>query len=228
VGEYDRDDPNPDAMAIARRIALALSGLLVALDSVPRLGAQQTPARSEFIIRKGNDTVAVEVFSRDAGTLTSEIYQSTGVRTQFTYTFKPDNTPVHVDMMRQGAQGQPSNVSISFGDTLVTASGTVGGESGDAAISIRGRATPFLVASFALSEQIVRSAHLELGKSATFTAMRLGAGDTTTLTVTRIHADSALLSMPGLQVKVCLSPKGDVVGGLHLTQGWTVERKQPR
>jgi len=44
----------------------------------------QQAGRSEFIIKKGTDTVAVELFSRDAETLTSEIYQTNGPRTQYT------------------------------------------------------------------------------------------------------------------------------------------------
>jgi hypothetical protein len=53
----------------------------------------------------------------------------------------------------------------------------------------------------------------------------LAAGDTATLTVTRFHADSVLLAMAEMQIKLALSPKGEVIGGRHLGQDWLVERK---
>ena len=46
------------------------------------------------------------------------------------------------------------------------------------------------------------ASHLSVGKSRVWTACRLGAGDTTTLTVTRFHADSVLLAMSDIQLKL--------------------------
>jgi len=188
------------------------------------LHAQQ-PVRSEFILRKGKDTVAVEIFSRDASTLTSEIYQSNGLRTQYTLNLRRDSSVQHVELTRQGRQGVGAGVSVDFSDTLVTATASGGGESQKFEFGSRGKTTPFLAVSFALVEQVAFASHLEVGKSKVWTAVRLAAGDTATLTVTRFHADSVLLAMPEVQIKVALSPKGEVIGGRHLTQDWLVERK---
>jgi hypothetical protein len=202
--------------------------LLVAL-AVPALAAAQGSAtKSGFVIKKGKDTVAVELYSREGSTITSEIYQSTGLRTQFTLNLGADGSVKYVEMTRQGRQGQGIGVTLAIGDTLVSASMTgPGGENERMGIPSR-HATPFLAVSFALCEQIVRASHLDVGKSQTWTAFRLGATDTATLTVTRFHADSALLAMPDVQLKVALSSTGDVIGGRHLGQDWLIERRPGR
>jgi hypothetical protein len=208
------------AIGLLSRIAF-LALIAVAAHALP---AQQ-PARSEFIIKKGKDTVGVEIFSRDAGTLTSEIYQSNGLRTQYTLNLRPDSSVQHVELTRQGRQGAGAGVSVNFGDTLVTATMSAGGESEKFEFSTHGKTTPFLAISFALAEQVMFASHLTVGKSQSWTAVRLGAGDTTTLTVTRFHADSVLLAMSDIQLKLALSRTGEVIGGRHMSQDWLVERK---
>jgi hypothetical protein len=199
--------------------------LLVISVAAHGLHAQQ-PVRSEFIVKKGKDTVAVEIFTRDASTLTSEIYQTNGIRTQYTINLRSDSSAQHVEMTRQGRQGAGAGVSVNFADTLVTAIMSAGGEAEKVEFaSGRGKAIPFLAVSFALAEQVLFASHLAVGKSRVWTACRLAAGDTATLTVTRFHADSALLAMSDLQLKLALSPKGEVIGGRHMAQDWLVERK---
>jgi hypothetical protein len=209
-----------------------LTSVALAATSMVATGAQPrpqrpAPRRAQFVITKGKDTVAVETFSRDPFTLTSEITQVNGPRTQYTMDLKPDSSIRHVELTRLTRAGQSIGISMYFLDTLVKASYSTAGESEQMDFPAR-RATPFLVVSFALCEQIVQAAHLDVGKSVRLTAFRMASGDTAALTVTRFHADSALLSMPDLQVQVALSATGEVIGGRHLGQGWTVERKNPR
>lgn len=199
--------------------------VIIAAATLALPARAQQPARSQFILKKGKDTVAVEIFSRDASTLTSEIYQSNGLRTQYTLNLRPDSSVQHVELTRQGRQGGSAGVSVHFADTLVTATASAGGESEKLEFTSRGKATPFLAVSFALVEQVTFASHLAVGKSMVWTAVRMAAGDTATLTVTRFHPDSVLLAMPEVQLKVALSANGEVIGGRHLTQDWLVERK---
>jgi hypothetical protein len=190
--------------------------------------AEALPAQSkatQFIVTKGKDTVAVEVFTRDAGTLTGEIYQSNGLKTQYTLNLRPDSSVQHVEMMRQGRQGAGVGLSVHFDDTLVTASMSAGGEQQKLDLVTRGKTTPFLAVSFALSEQVVQASHLAVGQSVKWTAFRLAAGDSTTLTATRFHADSVSLVMSDLEIRLAVSSKGEVVGGRHVGQNWLVARK---
>jgi hypothetical protein len=199
--------------------------LLIMLAVAAPLAAQQQQAkRSRFVITKGNDTVAIELFSRDGNALTSEIYQTNGPRSQYTMDLKPDSSVSHVEFTRVTQNNQSIGVSIFFLDTLVKAQMSVAGQTDQFEFPSR-KAIPMLVVSFALCEQIIRASHLEVGKSASYTALRLGAGDTTQLTVTRFHKDSVSFAMQGAQLKAALGSNGDVVGGVNVGQGWTVTRK---
>jgi hypothetical protein len=203
-------------------LLVALS-LLVATTHVAV--AQQTAPRSQFVVKKGNDTVAIEMFSRDRSTLTSEIYQSNGVRTQYTADLRSDHTIKHVEMTRQGRQGAGGTVSVTFGDSIVSAVASAGGDGEKLEFVSHGRATPFLAISFALAEQIVLANRLEVGTSTKLVAVRLAAGDSTTVTLERFHSDSVSLVMPDLRLTVALSATGEVIGGRNIAQGWVVERK---
>ena len=126
----------------------------------------QQPARSEFIVKKGKDTVAVEIFSREASTLTSEIYQSNGIRTQYTLNLRPDSLGA---ARRDVATGTAGRRSRQFPFTSPTRSSRRrcrrGGESEKFEFRSTGTATPFLAVSFALAEQVVLASHLSVRKA---------------------------------------------------------------
>lgn len=211
----------PNATSLVARFLLLV--VFVALASA--LPAQNAPT-TQFTITKGKDTVAVEVFTRDGATLTSDIYQTVGIRTQYTLNLRPDSSVQHVEMSRQGRQGAGTGVSVHFADALVTVSMSAAGENQKMELPMPGKtATPFLAVSFALSEQVVQASHLTLGKPVKWTAIRLGAGDSTTLTVTRFHPDSVSLVMSDVEIRLAVSPKGEVIGGRHVAQNWLVQRK---
>ena len=208
-------------MPNTHRLLLSSALLLIAAATTP---AQATGKRGQFVITKGADTVAVELFTREAATLSSEIYQKNGPRTQLSVDFKPDSTISHVEMTRVAQTGQSVGVSVFFLDGQVKAQVSSQGQTEQFELPSK-HAVPILVLSFALSEQLIRKAHLDVGKSASYLAVRLGASDTATVTLTRFHADSVLIAMQGAQLKAALGSKGEVVGGVHVTQGWTVVRK---
>lgn len=208
----------PNLLKVVPRLLVSLA------TAIPLVAQQQQARRSQFVITKGNDTVAVELFSRDGNALTSEIYQTNGPRTQYTMDLKPDSSISHVEFTRVTQNNQSIGISIFFLDSMVKAQMSAAGQTEQFEFPSR-RAIPILVVSFALCEQIVQASHLDVGKSAVYTAIRLGAGDTTQLTVTRFHKDSVSFAMQGAQLKAALGSKGEIVGGVHLGQGWTITRK---
>ena len=208
----------PNLLKLVPRLLVSLAA------AVPLVAQQQQAKRSQFVITKGNDTVAIELFSRDGNALTSEIYQKNGPRTQYTMDLKPDSSISHVEFTRLTQNNQSIGISIFFLDSAVKAQMSAAGQTEQLEFPSR-RAIPILVVSFALCEQIVHASHLDVGKSATYTALRLGAGDTTQLTVTRFHKDSVSFAMQGAQLKAALGSKGEITGGVHLGQGWTITRK---
>src|SRR6185436_3985540 len=130
--------------------------------------------------------------------------QTNGPRFQYTANLLPDSSIVMVDLTRQTRAGVTTSILARFTDTLVTArvSAPAGSETVD--LPVRGKSTPFLAVSFALAEQIIRSSHVGVGKSAKLTAVRLGIGDTATLTVSRFHADSASITVGDAELRVAL------------------------
>jgi hypothetical protein len=86
---------------------------------------------------------------------------------------------------------------------------------------------PFLIQSFALAEQIVRASHPTTGQTVRWTAVRLGAGDTASLSVARVHADSVVISVPQGDLRMAVSQAGDILGATFAPQQWVVERKAP-
>jgi hypothetical protein len=205
-------------------LALVPSFAVMVALAIPLAAQQQQAKRSRFVITKGTDTVAVELFSRDGNVLTSEIYQTNGPRTQYTMDLKPDGSVSHVELTRLTQNNQSVGISIFFLDSTVKAQMSAQGQTEQFEFPSR-KSVPVLVVSFALCEQIVQASHLAVGKSAAYTAIRLGAGDTTQLTVTRFHQDSVSFAMQGAQLKAALGSNGEIVGGVHLGQGWTITRK---
>jgi hypothetical protein len=210
----------PNTLRFVPRLAVMVAFTL------PVAAQQQQAKRSQFVITKGNDTVAVELFSRQGNALTSEIYQTNGPRTQYTMDLKPDSSISHVEFTRVTQNNQSIGISIFFLDSTVKAQMSAQGQTEQFEFpSRKGGAIPMLVMSFALCEQIVHASHLGVGQSATYTAIRLGAGDTTQLAVNRFHKDSVSFAMQGAQLKAALDAKGEIVSGVHLGQGWTITRK---
>ena len=210
--------PNP-------RILVAIIAIAV-LAPAPSVGQSpaQPPTQGRFIIRRGSDTVAVEQFTRDATSLTGDIVQPKGPRLQYVVLLKADGRPERVDLTRTPRQGSAINVGVEFGSRSAhaTISAAEGREEVDFPTPLP--ATPFLVQSFAIAEEIVRMAGLAPGQQVKWTAVRLGAGDTATVTIARFRPDSVSLTMADVAITVALDAKGRVVGAVHSRQPWTLER----
>jgi hypothetical protein len=198
--------------------------LTAAVIAASSLGAQ---AQTEFLIRKGKDTVAVERFTRDGLTLSGTISQSNGLRSEYVANLRTDHSVEHMEMSRQGTQGPAALLSIDFTDTLVKGSVTGGPQPITMTLRTAAKPLPFLIQSFALAEQIVRASHPTTGQTVRWTAVRLGAGDTASLSVARVHADSVVISVPQGDLRMAVSQAGDILGATFAPQQWVVERKAP-
>ncbi|HKW46854.1 MAG TPA: hypothetical protein VJN70_05395 [Gemmatimonadaceae bacterium] len=188
----------------------------------------QDAAQQEFIIRKGKDTVAVERFTRDAGILNGQLTQSNGAKIEYVANLRPDHSVEHIEFSRQGLQGPAVTLSVDFGDTLINASFEAQGKKQQMTVATQARPMPFLVASFAILEQIALASHPAEGQKVKWIAARLGAGDTASISVTRGLADTVVISAPNGDVKLATSKAGDVIGAWFAPAQWVVERKGAR
>lgn len=202
-------------------VAAAAVLTVLALPAVAQKGT--------FVITKGKDTVAVESFTRDGSTFTSQITHASGLRWQITANLRPDGGVQTVEAIRQGRAAAASlTMNVHFGDTLVAAQASTSQGSENISMPVRERAMPFLALSFALTEQIVQASHLEPGKSRQWLSVRLGVADTATITVTRFHPDSVSINAADMELKLALSSSGVVVGARHIGQEWRVERRSAK
>ena len=201
------------------------AAVLLALSIAANRVSAQDPAQQQFIIRKGKDTVAVERFTRDAGTLQGQLSQSNGVKVEYVANLRPDHSVEHIELSRQGLQGNALTLSVDFGDTLVKAAFESQGKKQEMSIATQLRTTPFLVNSFALLEQIALASHPAEGQKVKWSAVRLGAGDTASISVSRGMADTIVVSAPQGDVKLAMSRAGEVVGGWFAPAQWVIERK---
>jgi hypothetical protein len=196
-------------------------GLTVATAS--SLGAQ---AQTQFLIRKGKDTVAVETFTRDGLTLTGNISQSNGLRSEYVANLRTNNSVEHIEMSRQGPQGPAALLSVDFADSVVKGSVTGGPQPVTLTLATSMKPLPFLMQSFALTEQIVRASHPTTGQTVRWTAIRLGAGDTASMSVARVHADSVVISLPQGDLRLAVNQAGDILGATFAPQQWVIERSK--
>jgi|SRR5689334_17135699 len=201
------------------------AAMLLLLTVASERAIAQDSGQQQFIIRKGKDTIAVERFTRDAGTLQGQLSQSNGVKMEYVANLRPDHSVEHIELSRQGLQGNAMTLSVDFGDTLVSATFESQGKKQQMNIPTQARTTPFLVNSFALLEQIAMASHPAEGQKVKWIAARLGAGDTASISVTRGIADTIVVSAPQGDVKLAMSKAGDVVGGSFAPAQWVIERK---
>jgi hypothetical protein len=208
------------------RATIHVRQALIVIAAVMAASSSSAPAQTQFLIRKGKDTVAVERFTRDGPTLTGTITQSNGLRTEYVANLRADNTVEHMEMSRQGTQGPAALMSIDFVDTLVKASVTGGPQPATLSLRTMMKPLPFLQQSFALAEQIVRASHPTMGQTVRWTAVRLGAGDTASMSVARVHADSVVISVPQGDLRMAVNQAGDILGATFPPQQWVIERSK--
>lgn len=207
--------------------ALTAGAVLAASTSATSAAAQSAalaPTQGQFVIRRGSDTVAVELFTRDGASLAGTIVHPKGPRFEYVVLLTPAGRPDRVDLTRTPRHGAPITVEVEFGGSSAHATMSDDGGREEMDFPTPLPATPFLIQSFAITEHIVRMARLAPGQQAKWTAVRLGAGDTATMTITRFHPDSVSLAMADVAVTVALDATGRVVGAVHSRQPWTVER----
>jgi len=81
------------------------AAMLLLLTVASERAIAQDSGQQQFIIRKGKDTIAVERFTRDAGTLQGQLSQSNGVKMEYVANLRPDHSVEHIELSRQGLQG---------------------------------------------------------------------------------------------------------------------------
>ena len=213
------------------RSILATSVILSSLLAHPAAFAAEASnshsIRGTFLLTSATDTVSVERFERTATRLSGELLFKLADQ-RWTYEFDLDPGDGHVRHMRTefrrasaGVDSPPAQSgTLEFvGDSVFarTASGPL------ERIATRRGATPFINPSFAMQEHMARLA-LASGPDARAAAFSVNQRSTFEVHVTRVRADSVVLEVGGIAMRMQVDAHGDFQGGAVPSQGLKLTR----
>jgi hypothetical protein len=230
--------------------AALLPAVLVAAAPVgaQRSGGATAGFQEAFVLRRGDDTIAVERFTRSGAELRGEITLRGSGRVAYRGALAP-GALVREITFRQlpaaGVNGLSTSSVLTFRGAAVTVtlreSNARRAEPTRTVPTERG-AVPFANPSFALSEQIVRRAralHPPARRPLATTAspaeprpadtvrvpvFAVAGGETLQAAVVWVGADSVALTLGGVEVRARVDPAGALRGAAVPSQGLIVER----
>jgi dienelactone hydrolase len=188
----------------------------------------QTPEESGFVILRGQDTIAVEKFTRTPAHLEGELVD----RLQFfrqTYSAdiagdKSISTMV-VELRKAGNDPKAApiqRVSMAFhADTVIAQVGT-GASMQTQRLTTAPSAVPYINLSFALTEQALRHAK-SLGTK-NVPLFLVNGGQTVYATLASASGDSTSITIGGTELRVKVDADGRLLGGVVPSQVITVHR----
>lgn len=202
--------------------------LCVALSGTGSHLVAQTSEEAGFVVLRGQDTIAVEKFTRTPSHLEGELID----RLQFfRQTYSGDIagdksiSKMVVELRKAGADPKAlpmQRVSMTFhGDTVIAQVGT-----GTAVQTQRLRtaasAVPYINLSFALTEQALRHAR-SLGTK-NVPLFVVNGGQTVYASLASASADSTSITIGGTELRVLLDAGGRLLGGVVPSQVLSVQR----
>ncbi len=189
----------------------------------PSQAAQPTPSTPAsttvgFVVTRNADTLASERYTRTAGHVTGElVIAGAGIRQTYDMTVNPSGTVTRFEtsafrvtapteaLQTVVARFDSTGAMIEAGGQTVphaTPAGTI----------------PFINLSAAVIEQILMRAKALGGTAADVPVLVMAGGQNTTAAVRWLGADSALITL-GPELRVHISPRGELLGGVVPSQG---------
>jgi pimeloyl-ACP methyl ester carboxylesterase len=216
-----------EAMNAPRRIAGILGALVVAL--VTTAGAQQ-PESAVFFVRLGHDTLAAEIVSFTNGRADGDLrYRTPVARVQRAIKLSPTFELQRLDLTSgSGARGEVGTTHSVI---------TVRGDSADISSGLTPPPTPSQTRSFALPrgtvpfnnlsgltlELVLRRARV-IGGDTVMVPMLIAPGQVMSVRVTRAGADSAVMSIAGVDIRARTDAVGRFLGATIPSQGAFFDR----
>jgi hypothetical protein len=199
----------------------------------PRSQMDEVPA-SNFVFLRGDDTVAVERYTRGERALEGErIQYADSLRLHYRATLGVESrvTSLELDSYVLGEDQRRSRVILNVvGDSLI-AEHHEGGSMRRETLTVPPRTNPHLAGSLGMLEQLVHHAGQLEGDEelSVFTITAEGETELTSATVTRIGADSVAIAVAGgRELRLGVDGEGRLSGGADLPLGLRVERATPR
>lgn len=185
-------------------------------------------AQSEsFIVRMSKDTIARETFVRAANTLMGDV-SGPAVQGRMRYAVTLSSgvaKSMEMDIFAVGADTPHIKVKAEFvADSVIAHVARGGGSPQMQRIPSRRGAVPFINLSFALIELVTAHEKRTVGDTLTSHFFILGNGATVPAQFTWNAADSAILSMGGMDLRLHLDARGRILHGALPGQNLFIER----
>lgn len=203
-------------MNTAFRMTVALALLAIAAAPAP------AQVRAGFVMTMGRDTVAVERFERAGSQVTGVVlFRLAQLRTDYVLELRDDETvrTLLVDARKatDPADSPPlQSATATFDDDSVRTE--IRGGRRDVMATLP-RSLPYLNPSMLLFEQIARRARVVGGARAIVPLFMVAGGQTLECFVTRVGADSLVLTLGGLDIRLAVDREGNLLGGAVPAQG---------
>lgn len=220
-----------------RAASRAAKTLAIACVLTPASANAQQTERGAFILRLQGDTFAIERFTRGPAALEGEIQVRSAARVAWEAQLAPDGAATRFDVRVFPGVALPGarpvqTVTMEFrGDSAHVRMATTGGApAGGPTVAAPRGTVPFTSPSVLLMEEILVRARRMGGGGASVPILPTGAAAVEQAAVRWIGADSAVVTISGLELRARVNAAGRLLGGAVPAQNLTIERtaKLPR
>ena len=208
---------------------LVLATLSLAIP--PALAAQT----GQFVVRLGNDTLAIEQYTRTRDRLQGEqaVRSPRTVHRLYSATFGSGGAIARFELVTHNVSGAPGPAETRAGAEFTGDSAVVTVPRRDSTVTLRVKAgpgaVPFIGQGFGLIEEVTRRARASGGARYTTTMLPLGDTEPMQVTVTARGADSLTIVLGTIgPLRARVDAQGTLLGltGIGSTMQVTVERTQ--
>ena len=185
-------------------------------------------AQSEsFVVRMGPDTIARETFVRSASRVQGDL-SGAAVGGRMRYDVELTNgvaSRLNMEIFAARVDTPHIRITADFvGDSAIAQVARAGAAAETQRLGTRRGAIPFINLAFSLVEVATMSSARAPGDTATVWFFITGNGATVPAKLTRNAADSAILSMGGMDLRLHLDSRGRILHGALAAQKLTIER----
>jgi dienelactone hydrolase len=185
-------------------------------------------AQSEsFVVRLGRDTIAVETFVRTAARMEGELRgDAMPIRARYVVDLRDGGvTTMRLELIAPPADTAGTRVTLTFARDSVVEQTVAGGVAQpEKRSATKPGATPLLNLAFSFIELITTRARRAAGDSTAVQLYIVGVGSTMSSHIKWIGADSAALSLGGIDLRMQLDARGRILHAVVPSQNVTIER----
>jgi alpha-beta hydrolase superfamily lysophospholipase len=186
---------------------------------VTRVGSvtAQAPVERSFVVTRDEDTLVIEHIERAGDRVDSDFLdKSQGLRIAMTMVLAPGNLVTRSELIVRMATAAPDaqplqHVTLDFESGVVAVTTGSGNSAPVTRVPVPEGTLPFLNLSVATAEQMLMRAKSLGGATAQVPIFSIAGGQITTATVRWSDAESAVLSLAGVDLHARVSPSGEII-----------------